>query len=499
MRLPPKWYQFLVSAFASLGSFLYGYDLGVIAEVIACQSFVSKFEANSTQSGLVVSMFTTGAFFGAALGGPAGDYAGRRWTIFLGALVFCLGGGLQTGAQTLAYLYSGRFFAGFAAGILTMIIPPYQAELCHPDIRGRITSLQQFMLGVGALCASWIGYGTYVGFSSSDSAQWRVSLGIQIVPAACLGALIMIFPESPRWLIDHGREADGLKVLAQLHSHGDENDPWVRAEFSLIQESITYEHEHEAKSYTELFQSRPAFRRLFLCCALQASIQMTGVSAIQYYSVEIFSQIGISGSDTLRYQAINSVIALIGEFLCMMLVDYFGRRWPLIIGNLGNMVAFLIACILLALYPPSADNSSAHWGFIIMTWLYNFSFSATCGTLSWIIPAEVFDTRTRAKGVSIATMTSFAFNTMIGQVTPIAMTRVRYRFWILFIVCNFTNAIFFWLFMPETSKLPLEEMNSLFSNAPWVVVGLKKEDFVSHDLERRFAEETEKPDATRYD
>lgn len=59
-------------------------------------------------------MFTTGAFFGAAFAGPVGDYAGRRWTIVLGSLIFCLGGGLQTGAQNLAFLYSGRFFAGFA-------------------------------------------------------------------------------------------------------------------------------------------------------------------------------------------------------------------------------------------------------------------------------------------------------------------------------------------------------------------------------------------------
>lgn len=40
-------------------------------------------------------------------------------------------------------------------------------------------------------------------------------------------------------------------------------------------------------------------------------------------------------------------------------------------------------------------------------------------------------------------MVSFAFNTMIGQVTPIAIERIGYRFYILFIVCNFTNAIFF--------------------------------------------------------
>ena len=131
-------------------------------------------------------------------------------------------------------------------------------------------------------------------------------------------------------------------------------------------------------------------------------------------SPTIFAKIGISTNDTLKYQAINSVIALIGEFTCMMLIDRLGRRWPLIGGNLGNMVTFIISTILLAKFPPGVSNDrGAQWAFIIMTWVYNYCFSATCGPLSWIIPAEVFDTRTRAKGVSIATMTSFAFNTMI--------------------------------------------------------------------------------------
>ena len=141
---------------------------------------------------------------------------------------------------------------------------------------------------------------------------------------------------------------------------------------------------------------------------------MTGVSAIQYYSVTIYGQIGISGDDTLKYQGINSIIALVAQFCTILFIDRTGRRWPLILGNLGNMVTFIIATIMLALFPPGVSNNrSAQWGFIIMTWLYNFSFSCTCGPLSWIIPSEVFDTRTRSKGVSIATMTSFAFNTMI--------------------------------------------------------------------------------------
>jgi hypothetical protein len=246
----------------------------------------------------------------------------------------------------------------------------------------------------------------------------------------------MLFPESPRWQIDHGFPEKGLQTLANLHAHGNKNDSWVLAEFNQIQDSITYEHEHAAKSYLELYRNKSSFRRLFLAMALQASVQMTGVSAIQYYSVTIFGEMGISGGDALKYQAYNSIIALFAQFLCMLFIDRLGRRWPLIIGNLFNCLFFVIATILLAKFPPTnaGKNHAASWGFIASTWLYNFSFSATCGPLSWIIPAEIFDTYTRSKGVSIATMTSFAFNTLIGQTTGIAMKSIRYRWYILFCV-----------------------------------------------------------------
>lgn len=214
-------------------------------------------------------------------------------------------------------------------------------------------------------------------------------MGIQVIPAVILAALILLFPESPRWLIDHGHVEKGLFNLAKLHAHGDESDPWVQAEFQQIQEQLTFEHEHEAKSYVELFQDKSCFRRLFLACALQASVQMTGVSAIQYYSVTIYGKMGIKGDETLKYQAISSIIALIAQFLCILFIDRFGRRWPLILGNLGNMVTFIISTILLAVFPPgSSNNKAASWGFIVITWVYNFSFSSTCGPLSWIIPAE---------------------------------------------------------------------------------------------------------------
>lgn len=166
--------------------------------MVASPDFEARFKPTEAEKGAIVSVFTGGAFFGAMFAGYAGDYLGRRLTILTGALIFILGGALQTAAQNVEYLYAGRVFAGLGVGFLVMIIPLYQAEIAHPSIRGSVTALQQFMLGIGALVASWTTFGTNKNFPDDSAMQWRLSLGIQIIPAGVLALLIMLFPESPR-------------------------------------------------------------------------------------------------------------------------------------------------------------------------------------------------------------------------------------------------------------------------------------------------------------
>ncbi|KAL1601382.1 hypothetical protein SLS60_006294 [Paraconiothyrium brasiliense] len=472
MPVSPKWYQFLVGVFASLGSFNYGYDLGVIGGSVAAGSFQSYFKMpNADQVGAVVSLFTGGGFFGAMAAGPAADRVGRRIAIVIGAIAFIIGGVLQAVAQNISFLYAGRAVAGFGVGFLVMIVPLYQAEISHPSIRGRVTGLQQFMLGIGAVTATWLTHGTNTSISNTDNNQWRIPLGIQVVPAGILGALILFFPESPRWLVDHGRREEGLQTLARLHSNGVLDDAWVQEEFHQIEQRIEHEHSVAARAYKDLFTDRSSFRRLFLVCAIQASVQMTGVSAIQYYTPEIYKGLNIGTADALKYQGISNVLSVVAQACTVLLIDRIGRRWPLIIGNIVNGVCWIIVTAAIAKFPTAGPSLQNHlgWVFITINWVYQVSFSFTCGPLSWIIPAEVFDTKTRSKGVSIGVMTSFAFNTLIGQVTPIAMKNVRWRYFLTFVICNFTNAVFFWAVLPETAKRPLEEMNALFRGNTWFV------------------------------
>lgn len=164
---------------------------------MASNTFKDAFSPDTSTEGLVVSMFTAGAFFGAGAAGPLGDRLGRRGTIVTGALFFLLGGGLQTGARDIHMMWVGRLISGLGVGALCMIVPLYQAELAHPSIRGTVTALQQLMIGIGAFVATWVGWGCYTQLTTT-SAQWRIPLAIQNIPAIILAALTFLFPESPR-------------------------------------------------------------------------------------------------------------------------------------------------------------------------------------------------------------------------------------------------------------------------------------------------------------
>lgn len=178
--------------------------------------------------------------------------------------------------------------------------------------------------------------------------------------------------ECYRWLCDHDRADEGLKTLARLHAHGDINDPYVIAEFDLIQFQIAEEHAQKSKSYLDLFRGWPNLRRTILVMAIQASCQMTGVSAIQYFSPQIFQQIGIPTSETLLFQAVNAIIAFLGTGVCILIIDSVGRRPMEIYGCIMLSVTFIINAAIIKVFPATSSNVGAHWAFVVFTWIFNF-------------------------------------------------------------------------------------------------------------------------------
>lgn len=139
---------------------------------------------------------------------------------------------------------------------------------------------------------------------------------------------------------------------------------------------------------------------------------------------QIFAQIGISTGLSLLLQSVNAIIAFAGTTVCILTIDSIGRRPLEIYGCLFLCATFVVNAAIIKVFPTTSHDTGAHWAFVVLTWLFNFVFFITSGPLSWSIPAELFGTAMRLKGVSVGAMTSFAFNTMIGQVTPIAITKI---------------------------------------------------------------------------
>lgn len=221
---------------------------------------------------------------------------------------------------------------------------------------------------------------------------------------------LRLFPESPRYLAKQGRSDEALRSLARLHARGDITDALVVAEHQEILEQCEIERKETQDAWVQLLTRPSNLRRLFLGIALQFSVQMTGVSCIQYYSPQIFASIGINTNTTLGLQSGNSVIALIGEALCVFYIDRLGRRWPLIWANAISGFTFVIGTIIIAIFPAGSNNENAARAFVSMTWLFNLVFSSGIGPLSWAIPVEMFNNATRAKATAITSSAAWISN-----------------------------------------------------------------------------------------
>ncbi|KAI0734283.1 general substrate transporter [Fomitopsis betulina] len=454
-------FNIFIAIFCSIGSFLFG---GIIASVITFnqfEDFVNDPARYSSLSGAVVSTFTGGCFFGCMLAGWCVRPANR---CDLGALVDLWGCAMQAGANNLACLLIGRIVAGFAIGILSMSVPLYNTEIAPPRIRGFIVGLSQQLIGIGFIVANWVGYGCQYldGFAS-----WRLALGLQLAPAFLLLVGVQFLPYSPRWLLEQNRDDEARAVVHRLHGAAtEEMKAAADVEFVDMQTTIKAEASTRSRRLSDLWETPAMLKRTLVAVGVQVFGQFSGINVINYFGPSMYQSLGLNAGQSLLIQGIYGAVGPITNIIFITcIIDYVGRKKPLLLGAGGFVVTYSILTAIVACFPPgSSDNHPAQRAGIAMIYLTSILFSLSFGPISWVLTSEVFPTKTRSIGTSVAVCANWAFNVLFSQVSNMAIENVGWRYYLLFILLNFIDFCLIALLFPETKGKTLEQMAEVFGD-----------------------------------
>jgi len=491
---------FGIACFACLGGLLYGYNQGVFSGVLTMSSFKDhmgnyvepkdgKLEWNSSKQGWLVAILELGAWLGTMYSGFLAEILSRKYAILVNVAVFIIGVVVQCTASTAGHnaILGGRFITGMGVGSLSMIVPMYNAEIAPPEVRGALVGLQQLSITLGIMISFWIDYGTnFIGGTgaSQKEAAWLLPLALQLAPAVLLGVGMVFMPFSPRWLVHHNREEEGLRVLAKLRSLPADHE-LIELEFAEIKAQSLFEKKSLAENFPHLqdmsvastaklqfvaigslFTTRGMFKRVIIATLTMFFQQWTGINAILYYAPTIFGGLGLSSNSvSLLATGVVGIVMFIATIPAVMYVDSWGRRPTLVVGALGMAAChFIIAAIVGSFSDDWPHHQGAGWAAVVMVWLFVIHFGYSWGPCAWIVVAEIWPLSNRPYGIALGASSNWMNNFIVGQVTPDMLAHMKYGTYIFFGAFTTLGAAFIWFFFPETKGLSLEEMDILFGS-----------------------------------
>ncbi|XTI90077.1 MFS monosaccharide transporter-like protein [Cenococcum geophilum] len=451
---------YFTSVFVSLGVFLFGYDQGVMSGIITGSYFKDYFnQPTSAQIGTMVAILEIGAFISSLIVGRIGDVIGRRRTILYGSLVFLVGGALQTFANGMPMMLLGRITAGLGVGALSTIVPVYQSEISPPHNRGKLACIE-FTGNISGYCASvWVDY--FCSYIKGHWA-WRVPLLMQCVMGALLAMGSLLICESPRWLLDNDHDEEGIVVIANLYGKGDIHNPKARDEYREIKMNVLLQRQEGERSYSDMFKRY--YKRVFIAMSAQALAQLNGINVISYYAPLVFEEAGWYGRRAILMTGINGITYLLSTIPPWYVVDHWGRRKILLSGAVAMMISLSTISYFIYLQASWTPNLV-----VIFVMIYNAAFGASWGPIPWLYPPEILPLSIRAKGASLSTAANWAFNWLVGEMTPILQEWISWRLYLIHAFFCAVSFVVVWFIYPETANVRLEDMNSLFGDATSVM------------------------------
>ena len=456
---------------AVLGGLLFGYDTAVISGAEkGLQAFFQSagdFTYTDGLHGFTTSSALIGCIIGALLSGLLAARLGRKRTLFIAGILFFLSAlgsyfpeflffpkGVPSKGLLVAF-NCYRVLGGIGVGLASALCPMYIAEVAPASKRGTLVSWNQFAIIFGQLVVYFVNFLILRSHANdpqvvawTQAVGWRVMFVSEAVPAGLFALLILLVPETPRFLALNGQDEKALTVLSNINGE-------ARAREILAEIKATAVEKKE-----KLFAY--GFLVIFIGCMLSVFQQIIGINAVLYFAPRIFESMGVSNN--MLFTVIMGIINISFTLVAVFTVEKLGRKPLLITGSIGMAVGALGVALSNVVTLPAVIP-------VISIMVYSACFMFSWGPICWVYISELFPNTIRSQATAWAVAFQWIFNFIVSS-TFVPMYNMKlgalgdsfghfFAYALYGLICV-VAAIFVWRLVPETKGKTLEDMTALW-------------------------------------
>ena len=430
---------YLPAMVAAIGGLLFGFDTAVINGAIV---FIKQqFGLTDSQTEIAASSLLLGCVIGASVAAFTSDRFGRKRVLLSAAALFTLSSMGSALPRNLIEFAVARLVGGVAIGIASTLSPLYIAEISPAQKRGLLVSLNQLAIVTGILLSYSVNYL----LTGAGPTNWRWMFASAALPSIAFFLTLLFIPESPRWLMQKGREQEALHFLTQIV--GPQAAP---GETAAIRAAISEES-------GDLLD--PTFRKaMIVAIAIALFSQFTGINTIIYYGSIVFLEHvpHQTASTALWANVIIGAINFVATIAGMLLIDRAGRK-SILMSAFGGMALSLAAVSAAIRFQAS--------GVIVLMFVLTYvaCFAVGVGTGTWVLMAEICPTRVRGRAMSVATVFLWC-GTLLVTLTFLSLVTVFTApgVFLLYAAVSIAAFLFVWRGVPETKGRTLEEIEKFW-------------------------------------
>lgn len=455
-----KYTLFLASA-AALGGLLFGFDIAIITG--AGPFLREHFQLNDMALGWAFSSLLFGCVIGSAITGPLAEAYGRKRVLLVVAVLFALTSVATGLVSSFSQFVIVRFLGGIAVGGVSIVSPMFVAEVSPPAVRGRMGTLYQISIVSGVLISYCVNYL----LRDIGPTNWRWMFVTAVIPSAVFCILMLLAPETPRYLLKVGQDAKALSILEQISGR-------ATAELELSEIRISFQNKNTG--WNEL--ARPGIRRAAMVAfCLAILVHVSGINTVIDYAPVIFQSAGWNIDQALLSTFAVGLTNFSFAMVSLWTIDRYGRKPLYIIGSLGMTICLvlLMATVMLGQFR----------GVLVLVLIlcYLSFFSACIGPVFWTLVPEIFPNRIRGIGMTVPVLTQWVANAVVVLLFPLAFNHIGKALTFGFLaLMALTQAVFTWFFVPETRGKALEEIEQFWTRIPSAKSAVPRLSEVQEDL-----------------